>query len=179
MSTLKPCPFCGGEAHFTRKGTPRYSTVVQCSDCGCALESNENHDPGRAWNSRALPHMQDDEPLTEEWLASVGFKYRDPHGRQPFKHWAIKFNEKNDYGLEIETTKPGWINQHGEHIGADGGWFLWIKREHKHIHLRHILTRAEMIQIIEAISGLPWNPNNHVWGQVWEKSPISELEGGE
>ncbi len=50
---LLPCPFCGGEAEFIRRGTPRYSTLVRCTQCACFLESNENFDHGNDWNTRA------------------------------------------------------------------------------------------------------------------------------
>lgn len=118
-----------------------------------------------------MNRVGDDLPLTEEWLSSVDFKFRDPVDRQPFRHWSIKISESHDYGLAVETTMPGFINGDGEHIGADGGWFLWINREHKHIHIRHIFTRGEMIAMIEALSGWPWNPANHVWGQVFRTLP--------
>ena len=110
-------------------------------------------------------------PLTEEWLASVGFKYRPPEERQPFKHWKIQINQKNDYGLYIETTKPGWINSLGEHVNADAGWFLWAGREHHFFHIRHVYNQSDIISIVEAFSGWEWNPENHVYGQVWKYHP--------
>ncbi len=53
--------------------------------------------------------------ITEDWLAEVGFKYRPPLERQPFRHWTLTFNEPDDYGLYLETTMPGWLNAAGEH----------------------------------------------------------------
>lgn len=38
---LKPCPFCGGEAHVERYGNPRQSTIYACLECGCRLETGE------------------------------------------------------------------------------------------------------------------------------------------
>jgi len=52
MESLKPCPFCGGEAEFEREGTSRQSCIVSCTECGCRLESNETHDSGDSWNTR-------------------------------------------------------------------------------------------------------------------------------
>lgn len=100
-----------------------------------------------------------DEPITEEWLGEVGFKYREPGERQPFRHWTLQFSERTDCGLYIETTMPGWINRDGEHVGAERGWFLWIGREHKFLHVRHVFTKGEIIALVEALSGLPWEPN--------------------
>jgi Lar family restriction alleviation protein len=51
--TLKPCPFCGSEAEVLQAGTPRRSTIIACTDCGCRLGSNEHsHWIGSQWNSR-------------------------------------------------------------------------------------------------------------------------------
>jgi len=49
---LKPCPFCGGEAEIERAGTPRFSTIYACTDCGCRLETGEEWGHGTAWNTR-------------------------------------------------------------------------------------------------------------------------------
>ena len=53
MSELKPCPFCGGKAEFERKGTHRVSCIVNCTDCGASMESNEVGEiSGAFWNDR-------------------------------------------------------------------------------------------------------------------------------
>lgn len=49
--SLKPCPFCGGEAEVERFGTARRSCIINCSQCHCSLESNENG-AGYHWNQR-------------------------------------------------------------------------------------------------------------------------------
>jgi hypothetical protein len=96
--------------------------------------------------------------ITEEWLAEVGFKYRPPEDRQPFRHWTLTFSEPDDYGLYLETTMPGWLNKAGEHVGAESGWFLWIGRESHHFHLRHVHEQSEIVALVEALTGLPWEP---------------------
>jgi len=76
IQTLKPCPFCGGEAEFVRTGTSRRSCIITCTECGCTLETNENGEfCGSQWNNREtdketyLTGYQDalhgDEPLYE------------------------------------------------------------------------------------------------------------------
>lgn len=96
--------------------------------------------------------------ITEGWLASVGFKYREPGERQQFRHWTLTFSEPDDCGLYLETTMPGWINRNGEHVGKDRGWFLWLGREHKFMHLRHVFETEEIVAIVEALAGQSWVP---------------------
>ena len=50
---LLPCPFCGSEAEIERFGTRSVSTVYQCTNCGCSLETGEEWSHGRDWNKRA------------------------------------------------------------------------------------------------------------------------------
>lgn len=96
--------------------------------------------------------------ITEDWLASVGFKYREPGERQQFRHWTLTFSEPDDYGMYIETTMPGCLNASGGHIGADRGWFLWLGRERKFIHLRHVYEQEEIVALVEALTGAKWEP---------------------
>ena len=52
---LKPCPFCGESEQkyltVVREGNNRQSCQVQCENCGCSLESNEQGS-GWMWNNR-------------------------------------------------------------------------------------------------------------------------------
>lgn len=52
---LLPCPFCGSEAEIERIGNHRQSTIYQCTSCSCSLETGEEWDHGRRWNTRATP----------------------------------------------------------------------------------------------------------------------------
>ncbi len=51
LITLKPCPFCGGEAVVVREGTGRQSCIIECTECSCTLGSNEIGF-GYNWNRR-------------------------------------------------------------------------------------------------------------------------------
>lgn len=51
---LLPCPFCGGEASIEQYGNPRQSTIYQCNDCSCRLETGEEWDHGADWNRRHI-----------------------------------------------------------------------------------------------------------------------------
>jgi hypothetical protein len=74
---LLACPFCGGEAELVRRGNIRYSTIVECTACGCKLESPETFDHGSAWNTRAARTEPAGavEALRE---ALAGLKYIEP-----------------------------------------------------------------------------------------------------
>ena len=96
--------------------------------------------------------------ITEDWLADVGFKYREPGELQQWKHWTLTFHEQDDHGLYIETTKPGWLNRNGDLIGAEYGWYLWIGRGAHHFHLRHVFEREEIAALVEALTGQKWEP---------------------
>jgi hypothetical protein len=109
--------------------------------------------------------------ITEEWLASVGFKYRDPEQGQQWKHWKLTFNEPDDYGMYIETTAPGWLNRDGDLIAGDTGWYVWLGRNSQFMHIRHMHTQAEMIALVEALSGLPWEPTRMGNVQVKRSRP--------
>jgi hypothetical protein len=52
---LLPCPFCGGSASIERYGNARQSTIYQCDNCSCSLETGEEWGHGRMWNARQSP----------------------------------------------------------------------------------------------------------------------------
>jgi len=47
-----PCPFCGDEAEVTTQGTFRRGHLVECTGCGCSLETGETWAANRSWNTR-------------------------------------------------------------------------------------------------------------------------------
>ena len=114
--------------------------------------------PETTSKGQSMPQKPPTAEITEEWLAEVGFKYRDPVERQIFRHWTLTFSEPSDHGLYIETTMPGVINRQGKHIGTEHGWFVWLGRESKFFHTRHMVYRHEMIALVEALTGQPWEP---------------------
>ena len=83
MSTaerLKPCPFCGGSAHFERMGTPRQSCIVECDSCGARLESSEEGAHcGLSWNDRtpADGGGQGVTPLSDDDALALARKHLD------------------------------------------------------------------------------------------------------
>lgn len=50
---LKKCPFCGTDsAKIVRYGDSRKSTIYECGECGCTLETSEEFNHGEYWNRR-------------------------------------------------------------------------------------------------------------------------------
>lgn len=50
---LKPCPFCGGVAHFDEYGYGEKHRFVECSKCGAKSEiCAEFKTAARKWNRR-------------------------------------------------------------------------------------------------------------------------------
>ncbi|MCP2134541.1 hypothetical protein J2S28_001593 [Rhizobium sp. SLBN-94] len=50
---LKPCPFCGGPASIEQYGDRSQSTIYNCDNCSCSLETGEEFNHGAQWNCRA------------------------------------------------------------------------------------------------------------------------------
>ncbi|UPJ65279.1 hypothetical protein [Bradyrhizobium sp. 191] len=108
------------------------------------------------------------ELITEDWLKLVGFKWHE-FERQNAKHWLLwlggglrqkpSLTDYEDLGIELA---PGF---------GDTEWFCWLRsdaagRYHRFIHLRHVTTRGDVIGLVEAISGRPWTPDNHLYGSL-------------
>lgn len=119
-----------------------------------------------------------DEAITEEWLNSVGFKWHQ-FDRQPDKHWLLWLGAAipdtlisfDDIGLELAPR--WWKNRHGDDIGQVGSWHCWLRGDTSHrysrfIHVRPLKARTEIITMVEALSGQPWNPENHYGGMVYQ-----------
>lgn len=115
-----------------------------------------------------------DDPITEEWLKSVGFKWHE-FERQNTKHWLLwlggglkqkpGLTDYEDIGIELSANMPG--REPTEVVD----WFCWLRsdaagRYHRFIHLRHLSTRNDVIRLVEAISGWPWTPENHLYGSL-------------
>ena len=113
-----------------------------------------------------------DDPITEEWLKDVGFKWHE-FDLQNTKHWLLwlggGLKEKpaltcyEDIGIELAANSA--------RDGLLPDWFCWLRsdaagRYHRFIHLRHVETRRDVTALVEAISGRPWTPENHLYGSL-------------
>lgn len=105
------------------------------------------------------------EPITAEWLASVGFKWHQ-FDRQPDKQWLLWIgrlcgNEGPD-SLGIELAPVGH--------GTDE-WFCWLRSDLAHrysrfIHVRHLSTQAQLMLLFCGLTGEQWDPSRHLYGSA-------------
>lgn len=113
-------------------------------------------------------------PIAEDWLKEVGFKWHQID-RQTSKQWCLwmgrcidcpggTWSSPEDFGIEIA---------HGAYMGPEkpDAWHCWFRgdtagRYHRFIHVRALRTQAEVIRIVEALSGREWKPENHIYGAL-------------
>ncbi|WP_167752812.1 Lar family restriction alleviation protein [Pusillimonas caeni] len=116
-ATLLPCPFCGGEAHIERIGTPRQSCQIACGNCGAWIETGEQgNECGNAWNRRAALQSQ----VNSEASNRV---------REFLDNWLkIRLNDKtvvyqlNGYELRVDDLRTLIALQSQDREDADQ-WF--------------------------------------------------------
>jgi hypothetical protein len=98
--------------------------------------------------------------------------------RQPDKHWllwlggAIQDRITSFEDLGIEIAPRWWKNRNGDDVGEVGSWHCWLRadtsgRYHRFLHIRPLRTAAEVIQVVEALTGQPWDTTNHLGGSVY------------
>jgi hypothetical protein len=117
--------------------------------------------------------MADKTPITDEWLSSVDFKWRQDE-RQPNKHWKLALNKVDaqfSNSLEqttIEVQRCGWENRNGDYIGDPNLWMIWVTDQfNSRAFLGNFKTQEEIIQLAELITRRDWKPENHLYGQAW------------
>jgi hypothetical protein len=107
------------------------------------------------------------DPITEEWLKSVGFRW-DEFPRSGGKHWTLWFGDIEgggfssfeDLGVELARgLRPEW------------GWNCWLRSDCSHkyarfIHLRHVQMCGDVIRLIVALTDMDWRPENHLYGSI-------------
>jgi hypothetical protein len=104
--------------------------------------------------------------ISEDWLKSVGFKWNQ-FDRQPTKQWLLWCGIRSAHNWGVDTQDIGVeISQ-----GTDS-WFCWLRSDAAHrysrfLHVRHMQMRDEVVKLVEAVTGLPWKPENHIFGAVY------------
>jgi hypothetical protein len=105
------------------------------------------------------------EPITEEWLREVGFKWHQ-FNRQPDKQWLLWLGDACRTGQSFEGTEDIGIELAA---GRDGWWFCWLRSDCAHrysrfLHVRHMRVRGDVIRLVVAITDQSWEPKNHRFG---------------
>lgn len=129
--------------------------------------------------------MEHGELLTEAWLAGeAGFKWSQAE-RQTHKHWTLWLGWASEDGgrlstiedLGIEVTMAWWTNRNGDVVGDETAWNCWLKGMNRSLlHVRYIRTRAELIALIEALTGQPWNAAHSRFGNLYSARQIERFD---
>jgi hypothetical protein len=115
-------------------------------------------------------------PITEEWLKSSGFRW-DEWERSGGKHWTLwfgdiqkqSFSSFEDLGIEVCRNRPD-----------SAEWSCWLRSDCSHkyarfIHLRYVTEQRELITLVEALTGLAWQPENHLYGSIRTPSAAAHI----
>lgn len=111
------------------------------------------------------------DPITEDWLKSVGFKWHQ-FDRQPTKQWLLwlgdairgadgSLTDTQDIGIELSQNTPKDASR----------WFCWLRADTSHrysrfLHIRHLRVIGDVIRLVVAITDQSWDPKNHINGAV-------------
>lgn len=114
MSTLKSCPFCGGEAYLHDRRSDGYS--VRCLECSATLDKSRREEAISAWNRRAGQPAPAPEPWA--WLCNGkgdGWEERDKVVRD--QSLIARYREQPDRWriepLYLHSPAPapeGWVD---------------------------------------------------------------------
>jgi hypothetical protein len=123
------------------------------------------------------PAAQDLMLITADWLKEVGFRWHQLE-RQADKQWLLwlggairdRLTSFEDLGLELSPRI----------VGNNATWHCWVRADTSHrysrfLHIRPVSTRAEVIRLVEALSGQAWNPANHYAGNVYQPKHIAAI----
>jgi hypothetical protein len=115
-----------------------------------------------------------DEPITEQWLREVGFKWDRPFGVE--KHWTLWMGgavserpaySSEDLGVELSAQ-------------ADGSWFCWIRADYagrysRFVHVRYLRKQSELTALIAALTGFPFDAANCMYGSYHRPEVAARL----
>lgn len=105
--------------------------------------------------------------ITDDWLAKIGFKWHQMD-RQSSKHWVLWLGDAladtvscySDLGLELACglDRPS---------RNEPWYFCWLRadtagRYHRFLHVRHLVRRADVLELIRGLTGQTFDPD-HVW----------------
>ncbi len=120
-------------------------------------------------------------PITEDWLRGRGFKW-EQFDRQPSKHWTLKLGAAVSEGgrmidpdqliLELARCQP--------ETPDDLRWFAWLRADYcgrytRFVHVRHVRDQEEVVTLIAALTGFPFDPANCWYGGYYKPEHAAML----
>lgn len=119
------------------------------------------------------------EPISERWLRASGFKWEDPAGRPGAtdRHWIL--------WMGTAVADPDRASS-GEDLGVelcpigDGRWYCWVRADYcgrysRFVHVRHMRDVADVVRLIEALTGFPFDPANSMYGSYHRPEHAEKL----
>lgn len=114
-------------------------------------------------------------PLTDQWLADVGFRWHQMD-RQPSKHWVLWLGlaiadhniSMSDLGIELAGNR--FVNRYDRLVDHEK-YFCWLRSDSAHrysrfLHIRHLRTRGELLDMIYGLTGVHFDPANCWYGSL-------------
>lgn len=108
--------------------------------------------------------------ITEEWLRSIGFRW-EQLDKQPTKHWLLWLADACIDPVETSRRMFAASEDLGIEVADDqrGAWFCWLRADYagrysRFLHVRHIAERAELVSLIEAVTGRPFIATDVLYG---------------
>ena len=110
------------------------------------------------------------QPITEAWLSASGFRWHQLD-RQPSKQWLLWLGSAIEEGLTSVEDLGVEVSRTGR-AGDDSEWHCWLRRDtagrySRFLHIRHLTCRGDLIRLIGGITGVAWNPENHLDGSMY------------
>lgn len=122
--------------------------------------------------------------ITEEWLTEIGFKWFDVE--RSGKHWILwigdclpsnpyhgRTNSRDDFGIELSKFN-----------NDEDVWSIFYRADYagrytRFIYVRDVWTRAQLIGLIEAIIGIPFEKDNAMYGNLFSPQQMARIKAEE
>lgn len=121
--------------------------------------------------------MTDRAAITVDWLKAVGFRVKPMHDHDPAPHLVLFFGDaagprrafvgSEDVGLEVSPTSVQRLASYD----TDDQWHAWLRSDASHsrgrfCHIRYLEFQDDLIRVVEALSGVAWDPAWHEYGAI-------------
>lgn len=110
--------------------------------------------------------------ISEGWLKAIGFKWHE-FERQNTKHWLLWLGHALGKDNMATFEDIGVELAYGAYRGPNlcAAWFCWLRSDCSHrysrfIHIRHLVTRRDLVRLIEGIVGAEFDPRNTRHGSL-------------